>query len=335
MYRSPGQRPLGEVFEEALWEQSEARVGGIPKGTRKLADVFEEAKREGEEARARQTIRRKRTYGQRDVEFSEAERQSSGGAVDVFEGMDERNRQKTLRVGLFEGMDERNRQNMLRVGLGIRISAEIFEASEREYRERGEERLRKRRARIGRGAKEVETSEPRHERSESRERRELASVVGRLEDEFAEKERLSQEQLWCTRIPHDTKVSTVEQFYTAFHDMSTLLVNICMVCYRKFGRSELEEIDWRRRMRSCPGQRYSQFNCQRCFPVGKKVLGCRGCMKDWERGVLSPAASLHSQLGCEHAFPDELKGLTPVEEKLIALNTCYGFITKYTVPGGG
>ena len=33
-------------------------------------------------------------------------------------------------------------------------------------------------------------------------------------------------------------------------------------------------------------------------------------------------------------FPDELKGLTPVEEKLIALNMCYGFITKYTVPGG-
>ena len=54
MYRSLGQRLLGEVFEEALREQSEARVGKIPKGTRKLAEVFEEAKREGEEARARE-----------------------------------------------------------------------------------------------------------------------------------------------------------------------------------------------------------------------------------------------------------------------------------------
>jgi len=33
-------------------------------------------------------------------------------------------------------------------------------------------------------------------------------------------------------------------------------------------------------------------------------------------------------------FPDALKGLTPVEEKLIALNSCYGFITKYSVPKG-
>jgi hypothetical protein len=32
-------------------------------------------------------------------------------------------------------------------------------------------------------------------------------------------------------------------------------------------------------------------------------------------------------------FPDELKSLTPVEEKLIALNSCYRFITKYSIPG--
>jgi hypothetical protein len=33
-------------------------------------------------------------------------------------------------------------------------------------------------------------------------------------------------------------------------------------------------------------------------------------------------------------FPEELKGLTPVEEKLISLNSCYGFITKYSVMDG-
>ncbi|RSL80042.1 hypothetical protein CEP52_017444, partial [Fusarium oligoseptatum] len=33
-------------------------------------------------------------------------------------------------------------------------------------------------------------------------------------------------------------------------------------------------------------------------------------------------------------FPEELKGLTPVEEKLIALNSCYGFITKYSIANG-
>ncbi|XP_044715033.1 AAA domain-containing protein [Hirsutella rhossiliensis] len=43
---------------------------------------------------------------------------------------------------------------------------------------------------------------------------------------------------------------------------------------------------------------------------------------------------LHGRLGCEHAYPDELKDLTPVEEKLISLNSCYGFVTKYSIPGG-
>ncbi|KAJ4175403.1 hypothetical protein NW755_014920, partial [Fusarium falciforme] len=33
-------------------------------------------------------------------------------------------------------------------------------------------------------------------------------------------------------------------------------------------------------------------------------------------------------------FPEELKGLTPVEEKLIRLNSCYGFITKYSIAEG-
>lgn len=33
-------------------------------------------------------------------------------------------------------------------------------------------------------------------------------------------------------------------------------------------------------------------------------------------------------------FPDELNGFTLVEEKLIALNSCYGFITKYSISKG-
>jgi hypothetical protein len=40
---------------------------------------------------------------------------------------------------------------------------------------------------------------------------------------------------------------------------------------------------------------------------------------------------MHGRLKCEHAYPDALKDLTPVEEKLIALNSCDGFITKYNV----
>ncbi|KAF1993896.1 hypothetical protein P154DRAFT_476817, partial [Amniculicola lignicola CBS 123094] len=160
----------------------------------------------------------------------------------------------------------------------------------------------------------------------------LASVLRSLDDEFGEKERLSHGKVWCTPIPHDRKVSTVQEFYKAFHDTRTLPIHTCVNCYRKFGKAELEEVDW---CQWVPFEKRhaSQYSCRNCFPTGEKVLACAECVRELGKGALSPAAHLHSQLGCEHMFPDELKGLTPVEEKLIALNSCYGFITRYSIPG--
>ncbi|KAH8661069.1 hypothetical protein BGZ61DRAFT_300661, partial [Ilyonectria robusta] len=141
----------------------------------------------------------------------------------------------------------------------------------------------------------------RRERSEAEQAQDLANVLRALEEEFAEKERLSHGQTWCTPVPQERKAKAVRGFYKAFHDARTLPILTCMFCYRKYGMAELEDVDW-----------------------------------DWHlgRGALSPAAQLHTRLGCEHMFPEELKGLTPVEEKLIALNSCYGFITKYSMPDG-
>jgi hypothetical protein len=39
-----------------------------------------------------------------------------------------------------------------------------------------------------------------------------ASVLRKLDEEFAKKERLSQKQVWCAPIPHNRKVSTVQEF---------------------------------------------------------------------------------------------------------------------------
>lgn len=78
----------------------------------------------------------------------------------------------------------------------------------------------------------------------------------------------------------------------------------------------------------------SPFTCRRCFPMGEKILGCSDCVRHLGRGALSPAGQLHTWLGCEHMFLDELKNLTLIEEKLIALNSCYGFIIKHSVLEG-
>ncbi|KAK8140602.1 hypothetical protein G3M48_003424, partial [Beauveria asiatica] len=146
----------------------------------------------------------------------------------------------------------------------------------------------------------------RQERSQSEEADDLADVLRVLEEEFAEKERLSDDQTWCMPVSHERKVKTVEEFYKAFHDVA----------------NAIEKRDG------------SPFKCVQCFPVGQKILGCADCVRHLGRGALSAAARLHTQLGCEHMFPDELKDLTPVEEKLIALNSCYGFITKHSVSDG-
>ena len=123
--------------------------------------------------------------------------------------------------------------------------------------------------------------------------------------------------------------------YEAFHDRNTLPIQICMLCYRKCSLDGMGEISWStwtawprvKRARS-------PYECRLCFPVEKAISGCKECVGHFRKSSLTPAAQLHSRLGCEHMFPDELKDLTPVEEKLIALNSCHGFITRYSIPDG-
>ncbi|EKG09157.1 hypothetical protein MPH_13841, partial [Macrophomina phaseolina MS6] len=277
----------------------------------------------------------------------------------------------------FERLDARNRENVARAGLGIRTSAELFQAAQSAYeqaraegssrrgrgrRERGglsgkavanaeedvveEVRLAESSpcARQGKRARPRSTDQPqskhartvvRRERSDEEQEGDLASVLRSLDEEFAEKERLSHGQAWCAPIPHARKVSTVQEFYKAFHDVRTLPIRTCMICYRKFAEAELEEIDWERWVASAIRKGDgSPFKCSRCFVVGEKIPSCSDCVRHLGRGALSQAAQIHSHLGCEHMFPDELKDLSPVEEKLIALNSCYGFITKYSIPEG-
>ncbi|KAF2184190.1 hypothetical protein K469DRAFT_710096 [Zopfia rhizophila CBS 207.26] len=172
------------------------------------------------------------------------------------------------------------------------------------------------------GSKRARTA-VRRERSDEEQMEDLASVLRSLDEDFAEKVRLSQEQEWCAPVPHARKVCTVQEFYKAFHDTRTLPIYTCMICYRKCAKAELEDIDWHRWARGSVEKRDDlPFACRRCFPPGEKIPGCPDCVRHLGRGALCPAAQLH------------LKSLTPVEEKLIALNSCYGFITKYSLVDG-
>ncbi|KAJ4217443.1 hypothetical protein NW757_014636, partial [Fusarium falciforme] len=173
------------------------------------------------------------------------------------------------------------------------------------------------------------------ERTEQEWEEDVASVLRCLDEEFAEKERLSLNKEWCTPVSQEKKLSTVQTFYNAFQDAETLPIWTCAVCYRKCGKSELEDISWDQWESSVMGKRDgSALTCRECLPIGGRILACPECVSCLMRDCLSAATRVHVGLGCEHMFPEELKGLTPVEEKLISLNSCYGFITKYSVMDG-
>ena len=36
----------------------------------------------------------------------------------------------------------------------------------------------------------------------------------------------------------------VQEFYKAFYDRNTLPIYTCKICYRKFGRTGLQEVSW-------------------------------------------------------------------------------------------
>ncbi|KAM4061618.1 hypothetical protein HRG_013251 [Hirsutella rhossiliensis] len=141
-------------------------------------------------------------------------------------------------------------------------------------------------------------------RQRSRELRaeDLASVLRFLEEDFAMKERLSNDQTWCTPIPHDRKVSTVRDFYQAFHDASTLPIRTCMTATASL------------RARGRPLTIFMPELLSRSVPDAWRAGVCR------RRSIFTLALAL--------------KGLTPVEEKLVSLNSCYGFVTRYSIPGG-
>ncbi|EXU94845.1 helitron helicase-like domain protein [Metarhizium robertsii] len=177
--------------------------------------------------------------------------------------------------------------------------------------------------------------EGRRNRSEYDHRTDLKDALQWLEDQYEIKSQLSSTKAWCHPIPLPRKIETVQNFYNAMHDRKTLPIYTCLICYGKYAEEDLEYVSWVH-WRSLVARRHKwpASACLSCFPDGADIPSCKGCAKQVRKRVFPPAAILHGRLKCEHAYPEELKGLTPVEEKLIALNSCYGFFTKHTVVAG-
>ncbi|KAH8661806.1 hypothetical protein BGZ61DRAFT_593621 [Ilyonectria robusta] len=71
-----------------------------------------------------------------------------------------------------------------------------------------------------------------------------------------------------------------------------------------------------------------------CFPAGNdaEAMVCHECYAALKKGKQPKTCAVNNiYIGCEHRYPEELDGLSPVEERLIALQASFGYITKFTI----
>ncbi|EXK76606.1 hypothetical protein FOQG_18659 [Fusarium oxysporum f. sp. raphani 54005] len=161
------------------------------------------------------------------------------------------------------------------------------------------------------------------------------SILQYHESCFRGKEEASATRSWCKEVPLALQVEASKSFYQAFTDEKTLPVSHCVFCYRKHAPCELTTIQWKRQLTPSLLQATKTLQqCRKCLPLDDRagVQVCRECRTGLENGKLPKVCSVNNMdIGCEHRYPEELDGLSPVEERLIALQAPFGYITKFTV----
>ena len=166
-------------------------------------------------------------------------------------------------------------------------------------------------------------------------RESLEAILRYHESRFRDKEKESVTRSWCKEVPLALQVETAKSFHQAFTDERTLPISHCSFCYRKQPPSELTTIRWRTHLSPSLLQATTALQeCTECFPAGDdaEAMACHECYTALKKGKLPKTCAVNNMcIGCEHRYPEELDGLSPVEERLIALQASFGYITKFTV----
>ena len=160
----------------------------------------------------------------------------------------------------------------------------------------------------------------------------IHKALQRFDQDFSEKLEASRSHAWCEPVSLETKVETVQSFYKDFHNEASMPIANCQICARKVTEDSLTEVDARTWEGSCFGTLRSRVHrCRQCFPEGEGVAACPDCVKSIANNQPQDAAIIHTLLGCEHVYPPELSDLTAVEERTIALNAPYGYLSSFRV----
>ncbi|KAJ6436031.1 transposase-like protein [Purpureocillium lavendulum] len=147
----------------------------------------------------------------------------------------------------------------------------------------------------------------------------VESALHQYETCFRAKEQASAMRSWCNEVPLALQVDAARSFYQAFTEERTLPICHCAFCYRKAAPSELTTFNWRTRLSPS------------LLQATKSAQDCVDCFSSHEGSGVQACSVNNMAIGCEHRYPEELDGLSPVGERLIALQVPFGYITKFTV----
>ena len=166
-----------------------------------------------------------------------------------------------------------------------------------------------------------------------------ASVKGKIEvehDRWLRKKIDSEARTWCEPVTRETQLDAIVSFYKATHDDTTMELERCVLCGLQKAAIQLRHhsctlqplYEQIRNQLSLAGQEH--FQCSQCFPRDGSDIGiCEDCDIALERRRVPRACQVDMlSLGCEHRYPVELRGLSPVEERLIGLYQACGWITS-------
>jgi hypothetical protein len=167
-------------------------------------------------------------------------------------------------------------------------------------------------------------------------------LISHLDSSFNRKKDLTETLAWCEPIPISRKISTIQDFMQDFYNQDSLETNHCRMCYQSRSNDQLKYLSFstiERYTRAIAKREIVQqlLRCTACFPRNNitAVPICHVCTNAFAGGEIPRDCSLNNAfLDCVHSYPDELRDLSPVEEKLISINTAFGIISRFSIERG-
>ena len=157
------------------------------------------------------------------------------------------------------------------------------------------------------------------------------------DDRWLQKLRDSDSRAWCKPMARELQLETVQSFYKAMYDETTMEIRYCVVCGLQKASIDLGKHIWedflplylqvQHLLRSTE---QDHFECRSCFPRNNENIPiCHSCEDALQRKSACQVNML--QLKCQHRYPKELMDLSPLEERLIGLYQPCGWITKFQI----